>query len=297
MAKRDKIKPAERPDAAELLENATRPGIQWKIFVQVAIGVAVLWLVGFMVEPYVGYWGVGAVGVLTLGLIGFGIYVIRMTKKSAVIFDIMQGATDPEGRAAAIAKLRARGGGKGKDAMAALAHAQLVAQDDPKAALEILDAIDVAKAPTVVQDEVRSHRALFYLQFGRVKEARALADEIRLDRQPNAKSKALYAAVVAEAFSRTGAAEEAKKLLETYDPNDPDYAEVRPVLLRAQVFTYHALKKRGLVKKSMEQLMRQDPNALAAFVQKGTHPDLAKVARQLLQQAGVVPRQKVRMGR
>lgn len=294
MAKPKKITPAERPDPAELLAQMERPGVNWKILAQVVAGLGILWLVGFMVQPYVGYWGLVVVGVLTLAAIGFGIYVLRLTRKSAAIYEIMQGATDAEGRKEALRRLQSQ---KGNDAMSALAQAQLLAQDDPKAAMDLLETVDVEKAPAVVQDEVRANLGLFYLMHGKVKEARELADVIRLDRQPNARSKALYAAVVAEAFARTGNADEAKKLLETFDPDDSEFREVRPLLLRAQVFTYIAVKKRGLAQKAMERLAVADPNMLQPFLVKGAHPELAKMARDLLARTGLAPKQKMRVSR
>jgi hypothetical protein len=152
----------------------------------------------------------------------------------------------------------------------------------------------VAKAPAVVQDEVRSNLALLYLVHGRPRDARKLADSIRLDRQPQAKARALYAAVVAESFARTGKADEALKLVETYSADDPEFAEVRALLLRAQVFTYLGVKKRGLASKSIERLVAVDPNMVASLV-KGGSPELGKLARNALQGAGVLPKNQVRV--
>jgi hypothetical protein len=146
----------------------------------------------------------------------------------------------------------------------------------------------------VVQDEVRAQLALMHLRGARVREARALADEMRLDRQPQPKAKAFYAAVMAESFARTGKADEAKTLLDTYTADDPAYAEVRAMLLRAQVFTYFQLKKRGLAGKAMQTLAELEPGMVAAFTLKGTPPEIIQLARQTLQQAGYAPKMKVK---
>lgn len=281
----------DRPDPAEALAKLEQPGIKWKVVLQIVVAFAVLWVVGFMVVPWIGYWGVGVVGVLTAVAIGFGVYIYRMTRRSAAIVDILKGATDEEGRKAALKRLEAEGSG---DAIAALARAQLVARESPAEAMAILESIDLKKAPAVVQDDVRANLGLLYLVQNRVREAKDLAAEIRLDRQPQAQAKAMYAAVLAETHARSGNAAEAKKLLETYKPTDPEYADVRALLLRAQVFTFVASKNRGLARKAMEQLATVDPNMLAAFLQKGTPPEVSQFARQLLTQGGFAPKPRVR---
>ncbi len=288
MAKKKKSLP--KNDPSEALEKLERPQMRWKVIAQVVGAFAIIWLLGAMLQPYISYWGLVVAGVLTLIGIGFGIYVWRLTRKSAAIVDILKGATDAEGRAQAIEKLAERG----DDALSNLARAQLVAQKAPAEAVRILEGIDLAKAPAVVQDDVRSNLGLMYLVQNRAKDARALADEIRLDRQPQPKAKAMYAAVIAEAFSRTGKADEALKLLDTYDAADPAYAEVRAVMLRAQVFTYFAVKKRGLAQKAMDGLAAADVNMVASLTQKGIRPEIAKMARGALGRVGALPRQKIR---
>lgn len=276
--------PGARPDPTQALGQLERPGIKWKVILQVGAGVAVLWVVAFMTVPWINYWGVGVMGVLTAALLGFGLYALRMTRRSAAIVDILKEATDPEGRKKALARLEERSKG---DAMSALARAQLVSQEDPGEAMRILEQVSLDKEPGVVQDEVRSNLVLMYLAQNRVRDARDLVDEIRLDRQPQAKAKALYAAVKAETWARTGRADEAKTILETYDVNDPEFAEVRPILLRAQVYTFIGTKNRGLARKAMTQLAQVDPNMVLMF-QKAGNPEVSKMARQL------APKQRVK---
>jgi hypothetical protein len=277
-------------DLGEALARQETPQIKWKSLLQIAAAAAVLWVTAFIMVPYVGYWGVGVVGVLTLVAAGFGIYVWRLTSRSRAILDIMKTATDESGRKAALEAL----GGDQKDAMKALARAQLLAQTDPLEAQRVLEGIDVAKAPAVLQDDVRGQLAMMHLRTGKVREARELADLIRLDRRPDAKSKALYAAVIAEAQARTGAAEEARKLLETYTADEAGMDEVRIMLLRAQVYTFTALKKRGLAKRAMDGLCEIEPNLLGGFLIKGSPPEVQKLARQSLAEAGAGPKIKIK---
>ena len=276
-----------------MLEGLEQPKVQWKVLVLVAVAFLFVWGLAAGLMPWVGPWGLGVAGVLSLVAAGFGIYLWRLTRKSRRIVDILKTATDEEGRKAALEQLAA-GDKKGGDAMSALARAQLVAQDSPADAIKVLEGIDVNKAPALVQDDVRANLALMYLMNNRTRDARPLADAIRLDRQPQAKAKAMYAAVIAETFARTGKAADARKLLETFDAEDPEYGEMGAMLHRARVYAYMATKNRGLAKKAMMRLAEIDPNMVAAFVVKGGHPQVVKLAKQVVQRAGMVPRQKMR---
>lgn len=279
MAKTDSARPRLQTDIAEHLAAQETPRVKWKVVAQIAAAFAVLWVTAFIVKPMVGWWGVGVVGVLTLVAAGFGIYVWRMTAKSAAILDIMKGATDEEGRKRALEQLAEAGSG---DAMKVLARAQLLAQTDPNEAQRVLEELDIEKVPTVVQDDVRGQLAMLYLRNNKVNEARKLTDGIRLDRRPDPRSKGLYAAVMAEALARSGAADEARKLLETYPPADAAGDEVRVMLLRAQVFTFFAQKKRGLTTQALDALAQIEPGLLGGFVYKGANAELASLARQVL---------------
>lgn len=279
--------------AAQGIEGVERPQIRWKVILQIAAGFAIVWLTSFMVVPYVGYWGVGISAVLTLVALGFGFYIWRLTRKSAAIVDILKGATDEEGRRSALQKLSSKA--ESNDALAALAQAQLLARDQPAEAMTVLEGIDLKKAPAMIQDDVRANLGLLYLAHNRVRDARELADLIRLDRQPQPKAKAMYASVIAESFARTGKAEEAQKLLETYRPEDEAYGEVRPLLLRAEIFTHLATKKRNLAKRSLERLAGIEPMMVASFTQRGTPIELQNFARQLLAKRGMIPKQRMRV--
>jgi hypothetical protein len=288
-----KPKKIERKDPNEALKSLERPEVRWKIVLQVALGFAVVWALAIGLMPWTGYWGIGAAAVLTLVALGFAFYLWRLTRKSQAIVDILKTATDREGRKAALEELEKKG--KGGDAMAALAQAQLVAQESPAEAMKILEALDMKKVPALMQNDVRANLALLYLMNNRTRDARALADEIKLDAQAQAKQRAMYAAVVAESQARTGKPEEAKTLLEAYDPSDPTLGEISAMLLRAQVYAFMGVKKRGLAKQSMQKLAEVEPNLVAQFAMKGGNPELAKMAREIIQGLGIVPKQKVRM--
>lgn len=286
-----KIQPPKQVDIADAVAQAEVPQIKWKTIALIGVGFAVLWVTALMTIPAVGYWAVGGMGVVTVAAAGFALYIWRITARQKNILEIMKGATDDEGRAAAIEAL----GGDGKDAMKALARAQLVAQSDPHAALEILEGIEIKKAQAVVQDEVRSQLGMMYLMLNRPKDARPLADEIGIDRQPDKRAKAKYAAIVAEAWARTGDAPKAKELLQKFDAADAELPdEVAAIMLRSQVYTFMGTKNRGLASKALAGLVERDPNMVAPFLQKGVRPDLQNLAKKALSGAGLAPRQQMK---
>lgn len=298
MAKKGKLPPPRKPNQG--LDQLEQPSVKWRTVGILAAAFAVLWVTSLMIlqgDRSSSVWAwipLGVVAVVTVAAIGFGIYVWRLTKRSRGIVDILQQAGDEEGRKRALEQLEQA---DSKDALAALARAQLVAREDPSEAMRILESIDLKKAPAVVQDDVRANLGFLYLMNNRAKEARTLADELRLDRQPNAKAKAMYAAVASEAFARTGRPDEAKKLLETYGADDPEYGEVRSMLLRAQVYTYLASKNRGLAEQAMRKLAGDDPNMLAPFLTKGARPELTAMAQKALRGAGMAPKPKMKLQR
>jgi hypothetical protein len=153
--------------------------------------------------------------------------------------------------------------------------------------MRVLESIDLKKTPAMLQDDVRAQLAMMYLFTNRASDARPLIDQLRIDRRPDAKTKAMYAGIMAEGLARTGNPEEARKLLETYSADDKAYEDVRVNLLRGQVYTYAALKKRGLVKRAIDELGAIEPNLIAPFLQKGAPPEIAKIARQSLSELGI----------
>ena len=49
-------------DLSEALARQETPQFKWKSLLQIGGAAAVLWVTAFIMVPYVGYWGVGAVG-------------------------------------------------------------------------------------------------------------------------------------------------------------------------------------------------------------------------------------------
>ena len=66
------------------------------------------------------------------------------------------------------------------------------------------------------------------------------------------------------------------------------------MLLRAQVFTFVTLKKRGLATRAMQGLVAIEPNLLGLFLQKGGPPEVAKLAREVLAESGAGPKVKIK---
>lgn len=260
--------------------------------------VAALWLTALVSGSKI---VAGIMAVVTLAIAGGLVYVWRMAKKQKQVMDLLQSAgASPEARQRALAQLEAQGGGS-KDVLNAIARAQLQAQDDPDKALATLEGIDLQKVPAAAADEVRTFRAQMYLYKNRVKEARELADAIKLANAANGQSRAMMTAVVAEAWARTGKAEAGLDLLADVKFDDPELAQLRVPLLVARVFAHFGAGKKERARKDMEALMKQDVNLLGRFAMPGqavhfelqklaqdvlrSHPDMRKMARNQQQAA------------
>lgn len=284
-------------DNKEKLEKALseieQPKMNWKVIGQIALVFVVLWVLAGMAEPYIGIWGFVVVGIVTAIALGFAIYVWRLMRKSSGLMNILKGATDAEGRRDAIAQLDA----KGDDAMAQMAKAQLVAQEDPKEAMRILESIDLDKAPKVVQTDVRAQLGMMYLMKNRVKDARKLADDMEINPQAGEKQQAMYAAVMCEAFARSGETDRAERILKDYDPQNASYEDMRALLYRAHIYLAMKQKNKGRARTYMMHLARLDINQLGAFVQEGANPQMKKLAMEAIRKVrkadGESPLQKV----
>lgn len=272
--------------------QAMSPLLNRNTLMTVAGIIVALWLIALVTGSKI---VVGIVAVLTLVILGGVVYVWRMAKKQKAMLDLLQGATaSPEARKAALEQLTA-GDKSGKDVLSQIARAQLQAQDDPDAALATLESIDLAKVPAAAADEVRTFRAQMYLYKNRVKDARNLADDIKLSNAANAQSRAMMTAVVAETWARTGKADAALAILEDVKFDDPEAAQVRVPLLFARVFAYFQSGKKERARKDLETLMKVDMNLLGRFAMPGhgapfelqkmaqevlrSHPEMRKMAR------------------
>src|SRR5690606_23324597 len=128
-------------------------------------------------------------------------------------------------------------------------------QEDPQKALATLEQIDLNKVMAPVADEARAQRAMIHLMQGQVNLARQLADNIELKRHQDAKTRAMMAAVISEAWARSGQAKKGLDTLELFDLEDPDYADLRPQLLRAFSYCYAYTGKTKEMRRMLRKLM------------------------------------------
>ncbi len=230
----------------------------------------------------------GIPGAITIALAILVIWMVRQAKKAKGVANLIRNIDTDEDRQAALEKLSDRAGKK--DPAAIFAKAQLELQEDPQKALATLEQIDLNKVMAPVADEARAQRAMIHLMQGQVNLARQLADNIELKRHQDAKTRAMMAAVISEAWARSGQAKKGLDTLELFDLEDPDYADLRPQLLRAFAYCYAYTGKTKEMRRMLRKLMDVDVRLLGGFMVKRTHPLLQKESRKLLEQSGQVPR-------
>jgi hypothetical protein len=256
---------------------------------RLGLPVLALWIIAIFAHNK---WVYGGVGALTLAALGLVWWIWNFANKSKKVANIVGEAKTKEERQEAIEKIDKEF--KKGDAAATFAKAQLLMHENPRQALEVLETIDLSKVVASVADEARAQRAMIHLLLGETGPARKLVDPIDMQRHSDMKSKATIAAVVAEAWARTGQAKKALELLTMFDLNDAALAELKPGILRAQVFAYGAVDDLKQARSAMHQLAKVDPRIVAGFAAKGVHPLLVKEARKILERAGALPRIAVR---
>lgn len=224
------------------------------------------------------------VGVLTLALIGVLIWAFRLLNKQRGLVSLLQGAADsPEARREALAKLT-----DGKDAGTptnVFARAQLMAQDDPKAALALIETIEHGKYPAGMQDDVALLKTQLYLGMGRTQDAAKACSSMNLDNPERKEIRPFAAALVAEAWARTGKPKEALALIETVELPSKNAEQIAIQLRIASVFAKFASNQRGPARQELTSLAADDLNYLGRFLspQFRVHPELQKLARQVLE--------------
>lgn len=263
-----------------------------KVFLRVGGIVALLWVVAVVLA----HWSVVPLfvaGGLTVAA-GSRAWFVRYVNKSRELGALLRSASETEeGRKDALKKLET--GYKKGDVQAALARAQLEMQDDPRKALATLESVDLGKQVGPVADQVRCTRATIHLQLGDIQEARALVDKMDLGKQQEPKTRAMFAAVAAESWGRTGQAKKAIELLEVFNPEDPELAEMRIQMWRARAFAYAGAGDMKSASRSLKKLVDMSPQLLGMFVTaKKVHPMLQQEAKQMLMRSGAVPRKVVR---
>lgn len=244
-------------------------------------------IAGISTSKTVSYVSLGVAAVLTATVVGVLVWTIRRAKKAREVAGILQGATTQEERQRALEKLSQDASG---DPAKLFAKAQLEMQEDPRKALATLETLDLNKQSGGIADEARGQRAMIHLTLGQIGLARQLVDNIDLKRQQDPRSRAMIAAIAAEAWARSGELDKAQKTLEAFDLGEAELAAVRPQLLRALAYVQvHAGKLKEL-KRTLKQMMDIDARLLGAFFQGKGHPLLQKEAKRLIEQSGIVPR-------
>ena len=230
----------------------------------------------------------GIPGAITIALAVLVLWMVRQARKAKGVANLIRNIDTDEDRQAALQQLTDRAGKK--DPAAIFAKAQLELQEDPQKALATLEQIDLGKVMAPVADEARAQRAMIHLMQGQVNLARQLADNIELKRHQDAKTRAMMAAVMSEAWARSGQAKKGLDTLELFDLDDPDYNDLRPQLLRAFAYCYAYTGRTKDMRRMLRKLLDVDVRLLGGFMVKRTHPLLQKESRKLLEQSGQVPR-------
>jgi hypothetical protein len=237
-------------------------------------------------------------GVATLIVAGIVLWALRFATKSRKVAQIIQAADTPEARKEALAKLET--GFKKDDTAAIFAKAQLQLQEDPRAALKTLEAINLAKVMAPIADEARTQRAMIHLLLGETDDARLLVDKVDMSRHKEPRTRATMASVVGEAWARSGQAKKAVDLLGTFDVEDEAYKELKPQLLRARAFAYAWASDTKQMRATLRRMSAINPQLLMGFITKkknpmgvnprGVHPALEKEAFEMVMKSGFVPR-------
>jgi len=257
-------------------------GIKKKTLITIAVVTIAVWAFAAQTGSTVLMIVVAVLTALLLGVIGWALLQLR---KQRGLVGLLRGAADsPEARREALAKLDAQ-----KDAntpVNVFARAQLMSADDPKAALKLLESVGIAKFHAAMQDDVALLLAQLYLGTGRTQDARKAADTINIDNPERKEIRAMAAAIVSEAWARTGKPKEALALLDTIELPKKDSAQIATQIRVVRVFAKFAANQRGPARTELQQLADEDVNNLGRFLmpQFRVHPELQKLARAVLEQ-------------
>jgi hypothetical protein len=271
--------PDAAPDAPPAPPSAAIPRKTWVVM---GIAVAAAWAFAIYTRSTIVQI---VVGTLTAVLAGVMVWALRTIRKHRGTMSLLQGAAaSPEARREALAKLSA-----GKDAgtpTKVFARAQLLAADDPQAALKLLGTVELRNYPPAMQDDVSLLQTQIFLRLGRTGEARKSADVMNLDNPQRKEVRPLAATIVAEAWARSGKPKEALALLDTIELPKKDGEQIALQARVARIFARFAAHQRGPARAELAALADEDPNQLGRFVlpQFRVHPELQKLARSVLEQ-------------
>jgi hypothetical protein len=287
-------KPSQRPSAAApQLADPLGPAQLKGLLLRLGLPLLAVWMIcgliaGVVNSTLVRSILIGIPAALTLAAIGLVFWAVRQARKARGVAGLLSKVDTKDERLAALHELETKY--KGNDPTAIFARAQLLLQEDPKKALEVLETINLSKVMANVADEARGQRAMIHLLLGEVPKARDLVDGIQLSRHQDVKSRSMLAAVVAEAWARSGQAKRAVDTLSVIDPDDAELVQLRPQLLRAQAFAFAHADDLKAARRALRKLVDIDPRILGGFMQKKTHPLLSREAKKLLEQSGAMPR-------
>jgi Tetratricopeptide repeat len=257
-------------------------GIKKKTLITIAVVTIAVWAFAIQTGSTVLMIVVGVLTALLIGVIGWALLQLR---KQRGLIGLLRGAADsPEARREALAKLDAQ-----KDAntpVNVFARAQLLAADDPKAALKLLEGTPIKNFHAGMQDDVSLLLAQLYLGVGRTQDARKAADTINVDNPERKEVRSMAAAIISEAWARTGKPKEALALLDTIALPKKDAAQIATQIKVVRVFAKFAANQRGPARTELQQLADEDVNNLGRFLmpQFRVHPELQKLARSVLEQ-------------
>ena len=261
-----------------------------KIYLRGGALVAVAWVIAAILRHWIGF---ALCGALTVAAVVGVFWLKRYMAKTQALGSILKGADTQEGRKAALERIDTEF--KKGDTQAVIAKAQLQMQDDPRAALVTLEAVNLDKELGPIAGQLRAMRAMIHLTLGETAEARSLADKLDLGKQQEPKTRVMFAAVAAEAWARTGAGRKAVDTLDLFNPEADDMGELRAQLWRSRAFAYAAVNDTKGIARAVKRLAAINPHLLGMFVgQKKVHPLLEREAKQVVMQLGIVPRKMIR---
>ena len=285
-------------DLKEMLEarqsaNPPAPPDMKKTMKRVGMIVGVGWVIAVMVQTAVkNWWPTAVAGVLTALVAGAFVYFMRLLKSQQAIGALLSQANSTEGRKDALKRLETDF--KKDDVQAVIARSQIEMQDDPKKAIATLETIDLGKQMQPVADQVRTMRAMMHLTQGEAKEARMLVDQVEMSKQQDLRARAMFAAVAAEAWGRTGQAKKGVDVLELFNPDDPELAEFQIQLYRSRAFAFAGANDMKSATRAMKKLAEMNPQLLGMFIMgKKVHPLLQREAQQIVAKSGMMPRKVV----
>ena len=253
--------------------------------IRVGLPILGVWIVAVLVGRN---WALIAAAVITLAAAALVTWALRFASKTRAVANIVKGADTAEGRKEALAKLDTDF--KKGDTAAIFARAQLQLHEDPKLALATLEQINLDKVMAPIADEARAQRAMIHLITGDAARARQLVDGIDLSRHQQAKTRATLVTVIAEAWARTGQGKKALDTLGVFDPEDPEFTELKGQLYRAFAFAYAAVNDVKGIRKVLRKMLEINPQLLGGFLMKKVHPLLEREAKEMLKRSGAVPK-------